>query len=216
MKKIVLEKIQKFAANKKMVITSILLPIIIILSLTVYQANRYLKLSFGYERLNNLEHLASSSLEKRTRVRDFLESKIDSDSYFIDNNLENLKFLKNEINTYKKLKSHIAFAQNEEIKKRYDFLTNKNKLKFFEENIKTSSLVKETEERQINSIEVNEEDVEKLLSIIEEKSIKDFKPTQKMPQLIITNFNLKKEKSDSFLLDMKLLKREFGKKKNHE
>ena len=86
-------------------------------------------------------------------------------------------------------------------------------MKFAEENINKTALIKETSETQLSSIEVDENDLQKLLSIIEEEPINHFVAKKKSPQLIIKNFILSKEKPNAFSLDMKILKREYFKNK---
>jgi tellurite resistance-related uncharacterized protein len=88
-------------------------------------------------------------------------------------------------------------------------------LSFTEEAISTSSCMRETEEKQRHSVEIEEDDLKKLLSLVEDVSIEPFCPAENAPQMIITDFHLQKKdtpvKTQILEIEMKLLTREFSK-----
>jgi hypothetical protein len=176
--------------------------------------SKFIKLHTYHTKLNNLEFISKNSLEQRKKINDFIEQKTTYDKFFIDNNLENLTFLENEKKLLNKLKSHPAFLNDFRIKARLNFIDkDQNKLKFAEENVKQTTLIKETDESQLYPIEIDEYDLQKILSTIE-GSLDDsnFKQKRDSPQLIIKNFMLNKKRKNVFSLDMKILKREYLKK----
>ena len=204
-----MNKILKIIAeNKKILLSLFILPIFFFLLCLVYLSHGYFKQHLGLSKLKTLEFKTLSSMSKRKNIDAYIQKKTDSDPYFIDNNLETLAFLEDETKALDNLNSSVGFLKNFELKSRYDFLKKQNKLKFFEENTKTSLLTKETDESLINPIQINEKDLQKLLSIIEDIEINGFKPIDKAPQFIIKKFDLQKNKS-CFSLDLKLVKREF-------
>jgi len=171
------------------------------------------KLNHCQNKLTYLEHIALNSLEYRKQIKNFIEKHSNFDKSFIDNNLENMKFLENEKNILCNLTNHVAFLNNKQIKKRLDFIqSKKNMLKFAEEKLKQNALIKETDETQLYPIEIDESDLQKILSIIEFCELSNSITKIDSPQLIIKNFLLNKEKEKTFFLDMKILKREYLKK----
>ena len=108
---------------------------------------------------------------------------------------------------------HPALADKRSTEARLQFLDSEdNRLTFIEEEIRSSSTMKETEERQRHTVQMDEEDLKKLLSLIEEVSIDSFSPAENSPQIIVTDFQLEKKespiKTKVFEIEMKLLKRE--------
>lgn len=196
----------------------LMLFLLLITSVTTFSSTKkYLKIRFYQNRLDNLKYLALKSLEERKKVKDFIEKQIDHDKFFIDNNLENLKFLQHEKDILDRLIIHPAFSNNCQIKKRLDFInSDQNILKFAEENVIQTSLVKETDENQINGIEIDEKDLDKILSVVESSQCSNSSlSTLNPPQLIIKNFMLSKKNETTFLLEMKILKREYLKKQKN-
>ena len=130
---------------------------------------------------------------------------------------ENLSFLENEKTVLEKLLKLNAFSNNSQIKARLEFIQKgRNTLRFSEENIKQNTLIKETDETQLSTIEIDGNDLQKILSVIEGRQNQNSLNDINAPQLIIKNFLLNKARDNIFLLDLKLLKREFFKKKNND
>lgn len=138
----------------------------------------------------------------------------EADHFYIDKNLEVLTFLEPEIEALQKIVQHKNFTDDEVIKKRLEVLTGSgNALRFSEGAIQTHPQFQETTETLIHPVEVNLHDIQKMLALIEGIQIGSFMPAQSRPQLVILDFKLEKkkalDKNEVFLLNMKLLKREF-------
>jgi len=211
------KKIGEYCIQKKNIFLIFAIVLLLTFSLIINAYSKFLKLHNSVYKLNYFEHIATNSIDKRKKIKQFIDEKTSYDKFFIDNNLENLSFLENEKAILSKLITHPAFSASEQIKNRLHFINKgRNKLKFAEEHTNKTTLINETDESQLYSIEIDETDLQKLLSIIEGVSIKDFTAKNGSPQLIIKNFLLRKEKESTFLLDLKILKREYFKKKSHE
>lgn len=173
---------------------------------------------FGIQKLSALEEemqrihakavLSQETLRKEITLLSALKNP---DPHYLDKNIETLTFLLPEI---KKLEAiSLENPHDEHILKRLAFLKEGgNALVFSEEQIRTNSTFREIEEKQQRSIEMNEEDLKKLLCLIEGVTIWPYGPKEGLPQLIIKDFKLsKKEISPQekvFVVSMELLKRE--------
>lgn len=138
----------------------------------------------------------------------------DADHFYIDKQLENMVFLEPEIESLQKIAMDPIFAEEPSIKKRIEFLTNNgNNLTFAEGAVQTFPFFQEVTETLVHPVEVNIPDLQKILAKIEGVKIGENEPIEGRPQLIILEFKIDKkkvnEKNDLFLLNMKLLKREF-------
>jgi len=211
------KKIGTYCLHNKNIISIFAIAFLLMFSISFNAYSKFLKLQNSLTKLKYFEHIATGSIDQRKKVKQFIDEKTSYDKFFIDNNLENLSFLENEKTILSKLVSHPAFANSEQIKNRLHFLAkDKNRLKFAEENTNKTNLINETDESQLFSIEIDETDLQKLLSTIEGVSMNDFTAKDASPQLIIKNFLLTKEKENAFSLDLKILKREYLKKKSDE
>ncbi|HAB99838.1 MAG TPA: hypothetical protein DCE71_08460 [Parachlamydiales bacterium] len=156
------------------------------------------------------------SLNKRADQHRFLSRYAEAEPYFIDQHIESLPLLQEEIDWLQTYEHHPALAETKLAKQRLAYLSKeKNKISFIEEEIKKSALCQETEEKMKKPVEMSEKDLKKLLSLIENIHIGPFEPHPKSPQMIITNFSLKKKtspfKQETFEVKLDLLKREFKK-----
>ncbi len=139
------------------------------------------------------------------------------DHFYIDNHLEPLTFLEPEI---KKTETVLFENPNEEkLKKRLRFLKEgTNRLRFIETHTRTHGTFLEVEEDQQNPVEIDEEDLKKILSLVEGVTIWPYGPKEKRPQLIIRDFELSKKENSSqdyvFVINMNLIKRESNNEKN--
>ncbi|OGN61280.1 MAG: hypothetical protein A3F40_01180 [Chlamydiae bacterium RIFCSPHIGHO2_12_FULL_27_8] len=205
--------LQKKILEKNFIIPMILFPLFIFLIILGFTFTKNLKINMTKKKLEYLTVLSKTSVNKRKNVAQFINKKVNFNKNFIEENLENYFFLKNEYDFISKITKHIFFKNTLGIRDRENFLiSDKNKLKFFEENLTSTKLITESILNQMNPVEVDERDVEKILSIVEEKEINDFKILENSPQLIFKNFSLKKDKKEIFTLNMNILKREFYKK----
>lgn len=138
----------------------------------------------------------------------------DADHFYIDKNLETLTFLEPEIEGLQKLLTNKNLADDEAIKKRLEILTGSgNTLTFSEGVVQSTPVYQETVETQVHPVEINGQDLQKILAKIEGVEIGSFSPGANRPQLIILDFKLDRkslnEKNEVFTLNLKLLKREY-------
>lgn len=160
------------------------------------------------ERIHSRSVLSQEILRKESSL---LNSLKNPDHHYLDKHIETLTFLLPEI---KKLEAiSIENPQDEQILKRLQFLKEGgNALVFSEEQIRNNEIFREIEEKQQHPIEINEEDLKKLLCLIEGITIWPYGPKEGRPQLIIKDFTLlKKEISPQekvFVVTMQLIKRE--------
>ncbi|HSX26665.1 MAG TPA: hypothetical protein VLE89_06635 [Chlamydiales bacterium] len=154
------------------------------------------------------------AIDRKSQKEHFLQRYDHTDPYFIDQQIESFFFLQKERQQLELLLQHPAFPKKELIQERLSFLTSKeNHLSFIEENIRISSQMKETEEKQRHPIQLDEEDLQKLLALIEDIPIGSFLPSVQSPQLLINNFTLRNLQpplhTPVWEIQMDLLKREF-------
>lgn len=173
------------------------------------------------DRVNEIEQQISS-LQDLAFIRESKQSSNisvrshfgDADHFYIDKNLETLTLLDPEIESLKQMLNNPNFPEDENIKKRLDTLTgNTNTMVFTEGVVQSTPLFQEVTETLVHPIEVNVQDIQKLLCRIEGIPLGSCVPPPNRPQLIILDFKIDKkkvsEKNEVFLLNLKLLKREF-------
>lgn len=138
----------------------------------------------------------------------------DADHFYIDKYLETLNFLEPEIEGLQKLLTNKNLADDDVIKKRLEYLTGPgNSMVFSEGVVQSSPVFQETTETLVHPVEINGTDLQKILAKIEGLEIGTFSPAPHRPQLVILDFKLDRksinDKNEVFLLNLKLLKREF-------
>jgi hypothetical protein len=173
-------------------------------------APRYFALRETENRFDAAALGGRSALEKRLEKEHFLSRYSNFEPYFIDQDLEALPLLQKNLCELRVMKNHPACKNRETVLKRIEFLEGpENRLSFAEENIRSSKRVKETEERLLHPVEIETDDLEHLLSLIEDVAIGGYVPNQSSPQLIVQDFILKKKNTALYELNLTLLKREF-------
>ncbi len=203
-------KIGNICIYKKKLISMICFLSLLICFVSGMSFYKFSKLQDCENKLRYLEQKSITTIAKRKEIKDFIEKKSAFDKHFIENKLESLIFLQNEKTILSKLLLHPAFSNSFQIKKRINFISSdQNRLKFLEENIKKTNSIKESDLVQLKNIEIDDIDLQKLLSIIEDMKIGEYTPIVHSPQLLIKNFSLSKKKENIFSLNMKILKREF-------
>jgi hypothetical protein len=173
---------------------------------------------FGLQELAGLEDEMERIHTKMVLIQEgqrkessLLASLKNPDPHYLDKNVETLTFLLPEI---KKLETiQLENAEEEVLAKRLQMLKEGgNRLLFSEEQIRTNDLFRETEEKQQQPVELNEEDLKKLLCLIEGVTIWPYGPKEGRPQLIIKDFTLSKKELSShekvFVVSLQLIKRE--------
>lgn len=153
--------------------------------------------------------------DKRQAVNQTLRNHFkDADHFYIDKQLETLTFLEPEIESLQKVTQQKNFPDDENIKKRLDFLSGTgNTLNFTEGVVQNYGVFQETTETLTHPVEVNLKDIQRTLSRVEGVSVGGEEVPPGRPQLLILDFKLDKKKTtdqnEVFLLNMKLLKRDF-------
>jgi hypothetical protein len=122
--------------------------------------------------------------------------------------------LQKELSAIQAMIDHPALSNKGILQERKAFLESEtNRLAFTEENIRSTTKIKETEEKQRRPIQLDEQDLHRLLSSIEDISVGQFDPIPKMPQLLIRDMKIKKIEnpfhSEVYEVEMELLKREW-------
>lgn len=165
--------------------------------------------------LESIQHQAFLKEKKQALNLAVRQHFRDADHFYIDKHLETLIFLEPEIEILQKMANDKNFADDERIKKRLEFLTGQaNNLVFSEGSVQSFPLFQETEETLVHAVEINVQDLRKILARIEGIALgNDATPGPHRPQLLITDFRLDKkkiqDKHEIFHLNLKLLKREF-------
>jgi hypothetical protein len=163
--------------------------------------------------LTSVQYSVSQHEVKQAQNKAVREHYLDADHFYIDKNLETLSFLEDEVDTLQKLTSNTGIGKIESLIKRLTFLTTTNRLQFIEGAVQTYPYFQETTETLAHPVEVNLDDIKKILSKTEGIKIGPYEPGAASPQLIITDFKIEKkqirEGSDVFVLHMKLIKREY-------
>jgi hypothetical protein len=168
-------------------------------------------LSFLEERIEKANNKAVQyALNKKREERFFAQMK-DIDYFYLDKHVETLTFLEPEI---KRLEAILlSEEQDEPLKKRLHHLTEgPNRLGFLEEVSRSSDRVREAELKLKKPVELNDEDLKKMLSLIEGVSIGGSRLVSKRPQLIIKNFELTKKplsyQEGVYIINFQMIKRE--------
>lgn len=159
--------------------------------------------------------MMGANIEKKQALNIAVRNNyLDADHFYIDKNVENLQFLTPEIEGLEKVMTNKNFPDDENIKKRLEFLqSGENTLVFSEGIVQSNPFFQEVLETLVHPVEVDADDIREILAKIEGNPIRNYAPGPNRPQLIILEFKFDKkqlsEKNEVYLLNMKLLKREF-------
>jgi hypothetical protein len=173
----------------------------------------YANISGLFSTIEEVQYLTSVKEAKQSYNIAIRNHYREADHFYIDKYVESLTFLEPEVEHLQKITTHKNFTEDESIKQRLEFLTNTNHLIFAEGVVQSYPTFQETVESLVHTVEVNSNDLQKILATIEGIAMGSYAPGPSRPQLMITDFKLDKKKmtdgSEVFALDMKLLKREF-------
>lgn len=166
---------------------------------------------------NHIQYVSqmASHREKKQSINMAVRNNFrEADHFYIDKYLENLGFLEPEVESLQKVVTNKSYPDDENIKKRLEFLTgSENDIIFTEGIVQSTPIFQETTETLVHPVEVNVNDIRAVLARIEGTQIGEEIPGPNRPQLIILDFKLEKkhltERNDVFMLNLKLLKREF-------
>lgn len=155
----------------------------------------------------SLESKQSTNMAVRQHYRD-------ADHFYIDKNLESLTLLEPEIESLRNMTTNPNFNDDENIKRRLETLSGPgNRLSFAEGVVQSSPVFQEVTETVVHSVEINVNDLRHILCLVEGIAIGNCTPPPNRPQLIVLDFKIDKknvtEKNETYLLNLKLLKREF-------
>lgn len=140
-----------------------------------------------------------------------IEEYLNGDRFYVDKTLEKLTLLEPEKNTLQKVTENKNYVGDEAINRRLAFLKGKeNQMLFTEGVVINYPRFQETLLTLAKPVEVSVDDIRTILSLIEAPNPSAMPPP---PQLLITDFTLDRktvsEKNEVFLLNLKILKREF-------
>ncbi len=190
-----------------------------LLALPVVAATIYLSAELTFlhdleERFVKAARKEKGATERRGKKERFLARHTDPDPYFIDRRIESFPLLEKELIKLNTLLNHPAFPECRSIKDRFEFLK-ENRLSFTEENIQSSGKIKEVEEKLRRPVQMDETDLQKILTLIEDLPSEPSDRETPVPQLVIKEFRLKKIETqletELFEVQMDLIKREFTK-----
>jgi hypothetical protein len=130
--------------------------------------------------------------------------------YYLDQEIEPFVFLMEEKMYLENALKFRAFEHCRQMKDRLHFLTEENYLRFKEEKRSVRNNIEETLQKQIHPIEVNLEDLEKILSGIEGVALGDKIQNQSQrPQMLIENLQLEKTPNGkNYFLNLAIIKRD--------
>ncbi|HLB53025.1 MAG TPA: hypothetical protein VJK48_04885 [Chlamydiales bacterium] len=159
---------------------------------------------------------AKTAFERKQKKERFLGRYLYANPYFLNEQIESIVFLQREKQQIQALFSHPASVDKDLLQERLAFLSgNENRFSFIEENIRFSKEMKETEEKQRYPVQMDEDDLKKVLSIIENIPIGLHTPISSSPQLLIRELRMKRLQTplqtEVFEVEMELHKREFTK-----
>lgn len=157
---------------------------------------------------------AKAAFDKKRRKEQFLERFLGADPFFLDHQIEAFLPLGREVTLLESLLHHPALSEKKGLKERLTFLlSGENRLRFREEEIQTTGRMKETVEKQLHPIQMEEADLKKVLSLLENMPIDSYLPDPRSPQFLITDLLIEKKKTelhtDVLEVEIEILKREF-------
>lgn len=163
--------------------------------------------------VDTIHSFASLQDKRQERNRAVIEVHRDADHFYIDKHLETMRFLETEVAALQKLTNQEATAGNEAVSRRFEHLVKNNKMQFVEGVVQTTTSYQETTETLATPVEIDASDLREILAKIDGITIGPYGPASKSPQLLVLSFKITKQtspqKNEVFLLNLKLLKREF-------
>lgn len=163
------------------------------------------------EQMQHIYARSSQMQEMQRKESSLLSSLKNPDPHYIEKNIESLTFLLSEVKKWETIQTENQ-ADEQSIKRLQFLKEGENRLVFSEEQIRTNTAFREMEEKQQHPVEMNEEDLKKLLCLIEGITIWPYGPKEGRPQLIIKDFKLVKKpispQEKVFVVSMELIKRE--------
>ena len=152
-------------------------------------------------------------LTNKNNEHTFLKLYANSDRFYTENHLEKMKFLSSEVKQLKFLANYSSFARCASLNNRLKKLSSEtNRLRLSSINSHTSRLTCETQQKLLSPVEVDRDDLQKLLAHVEDVSFGAMHAPAGRPNLQLTRFSLTKQTAkgnrDTYLIDFDLIKRE--------
>lgn len=137
----------------------------------------------------------------------------DPDHFYIDKQIETITPLQGEIDALQKVLQRGFHVDEEQFRKRHQFLTNgQNAISIVEGSVKSYPGFQETQESLAHPIEADLNDIKMILSRVEGVPLEEQNQTLLRPHLFITEMKMEKKKGVSqelFVVDLKIVKREY-------
>ncbi len=159
--------------------------------------------------LNEALMHATEKNAKEARNKQVRQLFLNTDHFYIDKEVETLTLLNQEIELIEKALKNGFHHEEDRLKKRLQFLKEQNRIVFTEGSVKAYPNFQETIESLAHPIEVNSDDLIKILSKIETVPSSE---ANERPHLIITDCKIDRKNSptqETFGVDLKILKREY-------
>jgi len=174
----------------------------------------YNSLALARSQLESIQQSVFQHEKKQSSNTAIIAHYRESDHFYIDKNLETITLLEPEIAALQTVTQTSNYAGDEAIEKRLELLLSDNQILFTEGPVQSNAIYQETIETLTKPIEVNIQDLQRLLERIENLPLNASMETgEKRPQLIILDLRLDRKaptpNHETFLLNLKLLKREY-------
>lgn len=166
----------------------------------IQKQNRLIK------RAEKIFTLAEKSKNFRKRNRFFI-SLYEDKKTFLQDRIENLVFKQKEIKDIE-TKLKIPFLNNRKYLKRLKFLKEKNKIFFTEKILYKNSFLQETQKIFQGKLEIEDEDIKRILSLIEKVDIDNFSSVPS-PFYMVKNIEISNSKKGLFIKNLTLVERRF-------
>jgi hypothetical protein len=158
--------------------------------------------------------MKKKALSQMKKKEAFFKKHKNGDPYFIDKYLEPIQFLQKEESMIRSFINHPACCARSQFENRLNFIqSGKNKLSFSETHLRMNETIKETEQKQRYPVQMDREDLQKICSLIENVPIGPYQPFCKMPQLMMTQFHMKRSTTEihskTYEVEIELLQREW-------
>ncbi|MEX0961277.1 MAG: hypothetical protein WDZ28_00255 [Simkaniaceae bacterium] len=165
------------------------------------------------QQFSMLKYRFEKTASDQRKKRQFIHRYQGHRAYFLEEVLEKMLFLTPEIRALEGIENHPSFQNWSEMRNRLNFLkSSQNQLRFSELKRIQDSSIEEVEASLMHSVELDSQDLKKLLSYIERIQIGDFSPLPDSPQLTFKRFNLERNKTFSskevYKLNFEIIKRE--------
>lgn len=199
---------------KRLLLYCMLLGLLPILAVAFVFFNRLENLDSIEQNIADMQLLALQKEKKQSVNRGIRLQFTEADHFYIDKYLESLVFLTPEIKNLEEISNNPNFTEDESLRTRLDFLTNgQNRLHFAEGALQSTPIYQEMVETAAHPVQIDVEDLKKILAYVEGVPIGSIEPLPGRPQLLFLDFKLDKKNNgpsgEVFLFNAKMLKREF-------